>query len=259
MKKIYWLVLLLVAFNSANTLYAQKGREFYQITVYHFTNTDQEKRIDDFLKNAYLPALHRIDIKNVGVFKLIANDTAVDKRIYVLVPLKKIDQMEEVSSKLLKDKNYLESGKDYIDAPFSNTPYMRMENILLKAFELAPKMSLPKLTGPKTERVFELRSYESGTEKLYRNKVEMFNQGGEIKLFERLKFNAIFYGEVLSGSRMPNLMYMTSFENRDDRDAHWKTFGSDPEWKTLSALPQYQKNVSKSDIILLHATEYSDY
>ena len=259
MKKIYWLVLLLIAFSSANTLKAQKGREFYQLTVYHFANTDQEKLIDDFLKKAYLPALHRIDIKNVGVFKLIANDTALDKKIYVLVPLKKIDQMEEVSGKLLKDKNYLESGKEYIDAPFSNTPYMRMENILLKAFELAPKMSLPKLSGPKNERVFELRSYESGTEKLYRNKVEMFNQGGEIKLFERLKFNAIFYGEVLSGSRMPNLMYMTSFENREDRDAHWKSFGSDPEWKSLSALPQYQKNVSKAEIILLHPADYSDY
>jgi hypothetical protein len=167
--------------------------------------------------------------------------------------------VEEVSRKLLKDKDYLQNGKEYLDAPSHNTPYVRMENILLKAFELAPKMNLPKLTGQKTERVFELRSYESGTEKLFRNKVEMFNQGGEIKLFERLNFNAIFYGEVLSGSRMPNLMYMTSFEDRADRDAHWKTFGSDPEWKRLSALPQYQKNVSKIDIMLLNATEYSDY
>ena len=111
----------------------------------------------------------------------------------------------------------------------------------------------------RSERVYELRSYEGGTEKLFRNKVEMFNQGGEIKLFDRLKFNGVFYGEVLSGSRMPNLMYMTSFENIEDRDAHWKTFGQDPEWKKLSGLPQYQKNVSKSDIILMKATDYSDY
>ena len=32
---------------------------------------------------------------------------------------------------------------------------------------------------------------------------------------------------------MPNLMYMTSFENKAARDEHWKTFGSDPEWKKL--------------------------
>jgi hypothetical protein len=87
----------------------------------------------------------------------------------------------------------------------------------------------------------------------------MFNQGGEIALFKRLNFNAVFYAEVLSGCRMPNLMYMTSFENRSDRDAHWKTFGDDPEWKKLAALPYYQKNVSKNEVMLLHPTEYSDF
>ena len=259
MKKLSCLLLALSLISLPGMLHAQKSREFYQLTVYHFSNGEQEKVIDNYLKNAYVPAIHRNGIKNVGVFKLIANDTAVDKRIYVLVPVKKFDALLNVSSKLLKDKEYLQNGKEYLDAPFSNTPYLRLENIFLQAFELAPTMKLPKLNSAKTERVFELRSYESGTEKLYRNKVEMFNQGGEIKLFERLNFNAIFYAEVLSGPRMPNLMYMTSFENREDRDAHWKTFGSDPEWKRLSALPQYQKNVSKSDILLLHATDYSDY
>ena len=259
MKKIYSLLLTILWISTASLSLAQKGREYYQLTVYHFSNGDQEKAIDGFLKNAYLPAMHRNNFKSIGVFKLIANDTAADKRIYVLVPLKNIEQVDVVATKLLLDKDYLKNGKDYLDAAFSNTPYVRMENILLKAFELAPKMNLPKLTSTKTGRVYELRSYESGTEKLYRNKVEMFNQGGEIKLFERLNFNAIFYGEVLSGSRMPNLMYMTSFENREDRDAHWKTFGGDAEWKTLSALPKYQKNVSRIDIMLLNPTEYSDY
>ena len=87
----------------------------------------------------------------------------------------------------------------------------------------------------------------------------MFNQGGEIALFQRLNFNAIFYSAVISGSRMPNLMYMTSFENMDDRNAHWKTFGSDPEWKKLSALPEYQNNVSRNETILMRALPFSDY
>ncbi len=86
----------------------------------------------------------------------------------------------------------------------------------------------------------------------------MFNVGGEVALFERLNFNAIFYGEVLFGSKMPNLMYMTSFENKAARDEHWKTFSSDSFWKTLSARPEYQKNVSKIDIQFLTPAEYSD-
>ena len=107
-------------------------------------------------------------------------------------------------------------------------------------------------------RVYELRSYESASEKIYRKKVEMFNKGGEIKLFERLNFNAVFYGEVLSGPRMPNLMYMTSFENINDRNEHWKSFVADQEWKKLSSMPEYQNTVSKIDIVFLAPTPYSD-
>ena len=67
------------------------------------------------------------------------------------------------------------------------------------------------------------------------------------------------YAEVIAGGNMPNLIYMTSFENLADRDAHWKTFGNDPEWKKLSSDPIYQHNVSKIDIILMKAASYSDY
>ncbi|HTE26425.1 NIPSNAP family protein [Flavitalea sp.] len=87
----------------------------------------------------------------------------------------------------------------------------------------------------------------------------MFNEGGEIPLFKRLGFNAVFYAEVLAGSRMPNLMYMTSFDNQAARDEHWKSFGADAEWKRLSALPEYQHTVSKADIILLHPAIYSEF
>ena len=120
-------------------------------------------------------------------------------------------------------------------------------------------LTLPNLNSPKAERVYEFRSYESPTEKLFRNKVQMFNEGGEVALFKRLNFNAIFYSEVIAGGSMPNLIYMTSFENMADRDAHWKTFTADPEWKKLSSDPSYQHNVSKADIILMKAASYSDY
>jgi len=53
-------------------------------------------------------------------------------------------------------------------------------------------------------------------------------------------------------------MYMTSFNSQADRDAHWGVFKVDPEWKKLSAMPEYLNTVSKSDIILMHATNYSE-
>jgi hypothetical protein len=165
----------------------------------------------------------------------------------------------KLPAKLAEDKVYQSSGAEYINAVYDSPPYTRMEIILLQAFPLAPQMQLPALKGDRKERVYELRSYESYTEKIFKNKVQMFNEGGEIDLFKRLNFNAVFYSEVIAGSKMPNLMYMTTFENMADRDAHWKTFVDDPFWKKLSAMPEYQKNVSLNDKKFLRPTAYSDF
>jgi NIPSNAP len=225
-------------------------QEFYEIKIYHLTTADQEKRVDAYLQQAYLPALHKAGISTVGIFKPLANDTAADKLIYVFIPLISMEQQISLPLKLEKDAEYTRSGAVYLNTAYNNPAYTRIESILLRAFRLAPKMKLPKLGGAPAERIFELRSYESPTEKLYINKVQMFN--------ERLGFNAVFYADVINGSHLPNLMYMTSFENKATHDEKWKAFGNAPEWKKLSALPEYQHNVSKADIILMRAVDYSD-
>lgn len=181
------------------------------------------------------------------------------KKLYVLIPVRSLDVLEKLPARLAVDQDYQTNGAVYINASHTAPPYTRMETIILKAFSLAQSLQLPVLKADKKERVYELRSYESATEKIFRNKVKMFNEGGEIAIFKKLNFNAIFYSEVIAGSKMPNLMYMTSFENMSDRDAHWKSFGSDPDWKTLSALPEYKNNVSHIDIMFLRPAEYSDY
>jgi hypothetical protein len=65
---------------------------------------------------------------------------------------------------------------------------------------------------------------------------------------------------VLSGSRMPNLVYMIVFPNAATHDEHWNAFRDSPEWKTVSTDPQYQNKISVShiDSILMQRTAYSD-
>ncbi len=234
-------------------------REFYQLTVYHFSTEAQGKVIEQYLETALLPALHRAGISKTGVFKAIANDTAVDKLLYVFVPVKNLEMITTIELKLKMDVVYNKAGEEYINAVYTKAPYNRKEIILLQAFSMAPEMQLPNLAAAKKDRVYELRSYESATEKIFRNKVHMFNEGDEIGLFKKLNFNAVFYAEVIAGSKMPNLMYLTSFENKADRDAHWKAFGSDPYWKKLSAMPEYSNNVSHIDIMFLRPADYSDF
>jgi hypothetical protein len=234
------------------------GRNFYQIKVYTLKNKEQEDRVDKFLQNALVPALHRAGINKVGIFKPLANDTASVRHIYVLIPFKSPDQWMGLGEILSKDKRYVSDGNGYLDAVYNDPPYIRIESILLQAFEGMPDIGISELKGPTAERIYELRSYEGATEKIHENKVRMFNEGDEISLFRRLGFNAVFYAEVLSGAHMPNLMYMTSFENMAEHDQHWKNFGADSVWKKLSGMPEYQNNVSHIDIVLLHPAEYSD-
>jgi hypothetical protein len=234
------------------------GKYYYQLKIYYLKTQAQEDRLDQYLQNAYIPALHRMGVKNVGVFKPIESDTS-GKRIYVLTPFRTWDQLENIESKLMAEQQYIADGKDYIDAPYNDAVYTRLETIVLRAFPKMPEPAVPDLTANKVDRVYELRSYESPTEKYNVNKVKMFNDGDEVALFKRLGFNAAFYSEVIAGSHMPNLMYMTCFNSKDDREKHWQTFSNDPYWKTLSAKSEYQHNVSRNEILFLHPTAYSDF
>ena len=258
--KIWFLVALALAITSfASAQKAIPSREFYQLKTYILHSDEQVKTTDQFLKEAYLPGLKKLGIKNIGVFKPKPNATDTLRKIIVLIPFKSLVQFDELDEKLRKDKTYLAAGAAYLNANYKQAPYARIESVLLKAFIDHPFLSIPLLDGPRTNRVYELRSYESATEAIHANKVDMFNAGGEVKLFNRLKFNAVFYGQVISGAKMPNLMYMTTFENQESRDAHWKAFGEAPEWKELIAMEKYKNNISHIDITFLYPTDYSDY
>lgn len=248
---IYFLCLGTVAVAAPN-------RWFYELRTYRFATLDQQARTENYLQNALLPALHRANIKTVGVFKPVESDSAFGKTLIVLIPFHSLDEFQNLDEKLEKDDRYNADGKDYINAPYDNPPYARIEKTLLRAFSGMPQIGVPDLKTPVSERVYELRSYEGHTEKIYRNKVQMFNAGDEIGLFKRLGFNAVFYGEVLAGSTMPNLMYMTTFANQASRDEHWKAFGNDPQWKKLTGMAEYQHNVSKNVTRFFRPASYSD-
>lgn len=252
-------ILLCCCCFKSNAQQKQSKGEYYQLSIYHYQNLLQESQLHQYLKDAYLPALRRNGIEKIGVFYAVENDTATEKRLYVLVPIKKLEQLSTLRERINRDPVYQQTSASFLNLPYNIPAFQRLETIILHAFHMAPHFNIPVLSAPKNERVYELRSYESASEKLFQNKVHMFNEGGEIDLFKRLNFNAVFYASVIAGSKMPNLMYMTSFESKADRDQHWKTFREDAEWKQLSTMSIYQKNVSHSDIVFLHAAAYSDF
>ena len=234
-------------------------REFYQFKTYSFDSDEQASQTDLYLQNAFLPALKKLNILNVGVFKPRLKEGDTIKKTHVLIPFSSLQEFLDLDATLEKDSVYLKNGADYLNTSYDKPPYDRIESVLLKAFIDFPKLRKPQLEGSRADRIYELRSYESSTENLYKTKVDMFNAGGEIKLFDRLEFNAVFYGEVLSGAKMPNLMYMTTFSDQTSRDAHWKSFFDSPEWDKLKNVERYKNTVSHVDRYFLYPTAYSDY
>lgn len=257
MRNLFPVLLLSLTFVSCKT---ESAREIYSLTLYRTDSATQEKVVDTYLSEALLPALHRAGITAVGVFKPTLPDTAlIGKEIWVLAPFSSLAEFHRINTGLLTDAQYLEAGKQYLNAPHDNPPYNRMEITLMEAFTGMPAMEKPNLTGPREKRIYELRSYEGPTENLYRSKVKMFNAGDEIGLFRTLGFNSVFFAEVLSGSRMPNLIYMTTFDDFDSREQHWKAFFDHPQWKQLLTIEEYKNTVSRADKHLLVPTDYSDY
>lgn len=256
-KKLSLLIVLITTAMFASA--APPKSDFYQLRIYHLKNSDQVSMIDDYLKNTYLPALHRSGIKNIGVLKPIANDTASEKLVYVFIPFASDNEWINITGKLNKDATYRNASKPFMEAASDKAPYERMESILLEAFPGQPHLVVPPAKN--SERVFELRSYESPTENLHKKKMAMFNTGGEIEIFNRLKFNPVFYGKVISGSHMPNFMYMPVFQSLEQRNTQWKKFGEDTVWKDISTRPENENKVSVShiDSILMHSTDYSDF
>ncbi len=251
----------LMAFILLNTFcvisYAQN--DIYELIVYKSKTADQIEMTDKYLKDAFIPAMHRLGIKQIGVFKPVANDTAEIKKVIVLIQYISLDVWQRTKSNIMNDQVYTAAAKSFLDPDTAHLPFSRMESSIMEAFPDAPKL-IPTTLKSNPDAIYELRSYESPTEELHRIKVNMFNAGGEVELFKRLDFQAVFYSDVLSGSRMPNLIYMVAFANAAAREEHWKAFGSSPEWKKISTDPGYRNNVSVNhiDSWILKRTTYSD-
>ncbi|MDF4202253.1 NIPSNAP family protein [Maribacter sp. SA7] len=257
-KSLLPLLLLLLAITTSFSSLAQE-KEYYELKTYTIKNEAQEDMVDNYLKNAYLPALKRMGIENIGVFKVRPDKFKVSDKIYVLIPFQSLAEFDKLEAMLAVDKTHLSAGAKYIHATHDKKTFERISSVLLRAFPDMPKMKPSEVEGARADRVYELRSYEGPTEAMYRRKVDMFNEGGEVELFENLGFNAVFYADVISGDKMPNLMYMTTFTNMEKRDALWKDFGTSDTWKEISVIDKYQNTVSHADIDLLYPTEYSDY
>jgi len=227
------------------------AREYFEIRKYTLKSPDKQGVLDAYLKDAAIPALNRLGVRNVGVF--VPEKPEATPVVYVVLRHISLDQFAK-STELLTDSALQQQGAAYLDAPATDAVYERVESWLTQGIAGMPAMAVPA----KGSQVYQLRIYESPSEKTGKKKIEMFNIG-ELEIFKRSGLNAVFFGETIVGSLMPNLTYMLSFSDTAAKDQAWNTFRVDPEWTKLKTTPGFtdKEIVSRITNIVLVPTPYS--
>ncbi|HMD20472.1 MAG TPA: NIPSNAP family protein, partial [Alloacidobacterium sp.] len=232
---------------------AGKPREYYELRKYHMQSGPETKLTESYVSGALIPALNRMGMSPIGAFNLsIGPETPT---LYVLIPSTSVEALVTADLHLAQDKAFMQAAEPFWNAPATAPPYVRIESSLMIAFEGWPKLTPPASRG---KRLFQLRTYESPTNQDHVRKVEMFHNG-EFEIFQKAGFGQVFYGDSLIGPRLPNLTYMLTFGDIGEMNAKWAAFGSDPDWKKLSASPRYafEQIVSNITNLILTPTDFS--
>lgn len=224
---------------------------------YSLRNGPQPRRLADYLQNAAIPALNRQGVKPVGVFEALFG--VPSQTVFVLAPFTTPGALFSLEGALDKDEQFAAAGAAYSNAPATDPPFVRQEVSLFSAFPQMPKVQVPAATATKGPRLFELRTYESPSERAHRLKVKMFAEMGEIDIFRRVGLTPVFFARTAVGPRMPSLVYMLVHENMAAREKSWDAFRTDPEWRKLAATPGYSdaQIVSNITTVFLRPAGYS--
>jgi hypothetical protein len=231
--------------------------EVFAWSQYSLRTGTQPRRLADYLQNAAIPALNRQGVKPVGVFEAMFG--VASPTVFVLAPFATPAAVFNLEAALEKDEQFAAAGATYLNATAADPAYVRQEVSLLSAFPQMPKVQVPAATATKGPRLFELRTYESSSERAHRMKVKMFAEMGEIDIFRRVGLTPVFFARTAVGPRMPSLIYMLVHENMAAREKSWDAFRTDPEWRKLASTPGYSdaEIVSNITTVFLRPAAYS--
>lgn len=231
-----------------------KAAEYYELRTYDVRIGEQKTALDAYLQGVAVPAWNRAGIEPVGVFETTGGPEM--PKVHVLLTHSDPASVATLSSRLDADAEYRDAAAGWLARPATSPGYIRYESTLLQAFPNIPKIEVPDTTRP---RIFELRTYESHNERAHDMKVEMFTHMGELEIFRKTGLNPVFYGRTLIGRRLPNFVYMLTFDDHAAKQKAWRTFVADPEWDKLKSTPGYSDPEILSNLtsLTLRPTSYS--
>ncbi|MCX7817723.1 MAG: NIPSNAP family protein [Kiritimatiellae bacterium] len=255
-------VVFLAAMTLSGGLAPAEERQPVELRTYFFASRDRRERFAAFAAEALAPALRRLRCEPVGLFHAaatdnphLASDTNLELRLYVVIPHPDAQSVMNLDERLAADPTYLAAETNALATPMRDPLYLRRDTQLLRSFRMCPRVRVPA-KGP--DRIVQLRIYESHNEDRARWKVHMFDDGGEIAIFDRVGLRPVLFGASVAGVRLPSLIYLLAFENRQQLETAWAAFRADPAWLKLKDDPRYTDTVSQIVNLILRPLPGSD-
>jgi len=219
-------------------------KSVYELRIYHIARGGNNKGLlEQYFKQALIPLLAKHGAK-VLAFDEYSLEEPV--KVYTLIAYPSFPVYLTVQDAYQTDGDYLAASESYSSIPASTPVYNRYETFLLEAFDRIPSLLMPDASN----KLFELRIYESYNEDAGYRKVGMFNKE-EIDLFLKTGLQPVFFGKILAGQYMPALIYMIALPDMEGRDPAWAGFSSGEEWATMRVKPEYADVVSNIRRIFL--------
>ncbi|WP_245980597.1 NIPSNAP family protein [Flagellimonas lutimaris] len=224
--------------------------QVYELRTYELEFGRPEQVLHDYLKEAFIPAMNRQGVKNIGVFEEVGE--RLPKKLYVVIPYNNIAEFQKSNELLIQDEKYIEDASPYLKISEDLIPYSRITTDLIKSTTGFPNLQKPMDDA----NFFELRIYESYNEDALRRKVKMFNDS-EFGIFEDVGLPTVFFGSNIAGNNMPCLTYMLAFKDKEAHTEAWGKFGPHPEWKRISNMEEYANAMNNIIRVFLKPLSYS--
>jgi len=224
-------------------------KQIYEWRIY--TLAGDGAILDNFFKETLIPAYNRCNI-SVGAFTLY--QPADSEQRYLLFVYPDLKTYDQVRHTVWNDKVFQSAASSFFEATAPQPAYSEYETYLCEAFDKMPEMKMPD----KNRTLFEFRCYHSPNEDANQRKIKMFNDE-EIDLFNKVGINSVCYGEIISGARMPALIYLTWYKDEATRNSAWDAFTNHPDWTLMKNKPEYKNTATNNQSHLLTPMPYSQF
>ncbi|MDR2913157.1 MAG: NIPSNAP family protein [Alistipes sp.] len=229
-------------------------KQIYEWKIYTLAKETDAARLDAFFSDALIPAYarHGIDVGAFATADAYPEFPAGARYLFIAWP--DMETYTRVSRSVRDDADFMRAAKSFFDASAPDPAYTNLETYLCEAFDGIPQLRRPDV---KCE-LYEFRVYRSPNMEANERKIKMF-ESGEVQIFDESGIRSVCFGRTLAGPRMPSLTYLTAYENRTTRADAWSKFGSHPEWRRMSRLPEYAHTATDNTSRLLTPMPYSKY